>query len=101
MLRRHGPIPVDDPIIARQLAEMGLRGVMPLAGLIASGLGHLQTRTNLRIILEKPRCRCWSMLVVGTASDAAIRGAWVAPGVLMNSAIGCSTRKSRCAWPKR
>lgn len=52
----------DDPIIARQLAEMGCIAVMPLAGLIGTGLG-ICNPYNLQIILEEPRCRCWWMPV--------------------------------------
>src|SRR5690606_9446007 len=42
----------DDPIIARQLAEIGCVAVMPLAGLIGTGLG-ICNPYNLRIILEE------------------------------------------------
>ncbi|MCH1243633.1 thiazole synthase, partial [Pseudomonas aeruginosa] len=44
----------DDPIIARQLAEIGCIAVMPPAGLIGSGLGICNPH-NLRIILEEAK----------------------------------------------
>jgi thiazole synthase len=44
----------DDPIIARQLAEIGCCAVMPLAGLIGTGLG-ICNPYNLQIILEESK----------------------------------------------
>ena len=44
----------DDPIIARQLAEAGCIAVMPLAGLIGTGLG-ICNPYNLQIILEESK----------------------------------------------
>ncbi len=61
----------DDPIIARQLAEIGCIAVMPLAGLIGSGLG-ICNPYNLRIILEEAKVPVLVDAGVGTASDAAI-----------------------------
>ena len=42
----------DDPIIARQLEEIGCVAVMPLASLIGSGMGILNP-WNLQIIIEQ------------------------------------------------
>ena len=42
----------DDPIIAKQLEEIGCVAVMPLASLIGSGMGILNP-WNLQIIIEK------------------------------------------------
>ncbi len=50
----------DDPIIARQLAEMGCIAVMPLAGLIGTGW-ESATRTTCASSSRKRPCRCWSM----------------------------------------
>src|SRR5690606_13904619 len=61
----------DDPIIARQLAEIGCVAVMPLAGLIGSGLG-ICNPYNLRIILEESKVPVLVDAGVGTASDATI-----------------------------
>ena len=76
----------DDPIIARQLAEMGCVAVMPLAGLIGSGLG-ICNPYNLRIILEEATVPVLVDAGVGTASDAAIAMELGCEGVLMNTAI--------------
>ena len=76
----------DDPIIARQLAEMGCIAVMPLAGLIGTGLG-ICNPYNLRIILEEARVPVLVDAGVGTASDATIAMEMGCAAVLMNSAI--------------
>ena len=44
----------DDPIIAKQLEEIGCVAVMPLASLIGSGMGILNP-WNLQLILEKAK----------------------------------------------
>ena len=76
----------DDPIIARQLAEMGCIAVMPLAGLIGTGLG-ICNPYNLRIILEEAKVPVLVDAGVGTASDATIAMELGCEAVLMNSAI--------------
>ncbi|MBX9913802.1 MAG: thiazole synthase [Pseudomonadaceae bacterium] len=76
----------DDPIIARQLGEMGCIAVMPLAGLIGSGLG-ICNPYNLRIILEEAKVPVLVDAGVGTASDASIAMELGCAAVLMNSAI--------------
>ena len=76
----------DDPIIARQLGEMGCVAVMPLAGLIGSGLG-ICNPYNLRIILEEAKVPVLVDAGVGTASDASIAMELGCAAVLMNSAI--------------
>ena len=76
----------DDPIIARQLAEIGCIAVMPLAGLIGSGLG-ICNPYNLRIILEESKVPVLVDAGVGTASDATIAMELGCEAVLLNSAI--------------
>jgi len=76
----------DDPIIARQLAEMGCIAIMPLAGLIGTGLG-ICNPYNLRIILEEASVPVLVDAGVGTASDATIAMELGCAAVLMNSAI--------------
>ena len=76
----------DDPIIARELAAMGCVAVMPLAGLIGSGMG-ICNPWNLRIILEEASVPVLVDAGVGTASDATIAMELGCAGVLMNSAI--------------
>lgn len=76
----------DDPIIARELEAIGCIAVMPLAGLIGSGLG-ICNPYNLKIILEEARVPVLVDAGVGTASDAAIAMEMGCAAVLMNSAI--------------
>ncbi|MFD1259565.1 thiazole synthase [Entomomonas asaccharolytica] len=76
----------DDPIIARQLAEIGCIAVMPLAGLIGSGMG-ICNPYNLQIILEEAKIPVLVDAGVGTASDATIAMELGCDAVLMNSAI--------------
>lgn len=76
----------DDPVIARQLAEIGCCAVMPLAGLIGTGLGICNPH-NLQIILEEATVPVLVDAGVGTASDATIAMEMGCEAVLMNSAI--------------
>lgn len=79
----------DDPIVAKQLEEMGCVAIMPLGSLIGSGLGILNPH-NINIIMESA---CVPVLVdagVGTASDAAIAMEMGCEGVLMNTAIAAA-----------
>lgn len=76
----------DDPIVARELEQIGCVAVMPLAGLIGSGLG-ICNPYNLRIILEEASVPVLVDAGVGTASDAAIAMELGCAGVLMNTAI--------------
>lgn len=76
----------DDPIIARELEAIGCIAVMPLAGLIGTGLG-ICNPYNLRIILEVAKIPVLVDAGVGTASDATIAMEMGCAAVLMNSAI--------------
>ncbi|MCK5696518.1 MAG: thiazole synthase [Gammaproteobacteria bacterium] len=76
----------DDPIIAKQLEEMGCVAVMPLAGLIGSGLGICNPH-NIRLIKENAKVPILVDAGVGTASDAAIAMEIGCDAVLMNTAI--------------
>jgi len=76
----------DDPIMAKQLEEMGCVAVMPLASLIGSGMGILNP-WNLRIILDNARVPVLVDAGIGTASDATIAMELGCDGVLMNTAI--------------
>lgn len=76
----------DDPIIARELEVIGCIAVMPLAGLIGTGLG-ICNPYNLRIILEEAKIPVLVDAGVGTASDATIAMEMGCAAVLMNSAI--------------
>ena len=76
----------DDPIIARQLEDIGCVAIMPLASLIGSGMGILNP-WNLQLILERVQVPVIVDAGVGTASDAAIAMELGCAGVLMNTAI--------------
>ena len=76
----------DDPIIARQLEEIGCVAVMPLAAPIGSGLG-IQNKWSLLEIVENAKVPIIVDAGVGTASDAAIAMELGCDGVLMNTAI--------------
>ena len=76
----------DDPIVARELEQIGCVAIMPLASLIGSGMGILNP-WNLRLILEQARVPVLVDAGVGTASDAAIAMELGCAGVLMNTAI--------------
>nr|WP_294840780.1 thiazole synthase [uncultured Methylotenera sp.] len=79
----------DDPIIAKQLEEIGCCAVMPLASLIGSGMGILNP-WNLQIIIENAKIPVLVDAGVGTASDAAIAMELGCQGVLMNTAIAAA-----------
>ena len=79
----------DDPIVARQLEEIGCVAVMPLASLIGSGMGILNP-WNLQIIIENAKVPVLVDAGVGTASDAAIAMELGCDGVLMNTAIAAA-----------
>jgi thiazole synthase len=76
----------DDPIIAKQLEEIGCAAVMPLAAPIGSGLG-IQNRFSILTIVENAKVPILVDAGVGTASDAAIAMELGCDGVLMNTAI--------------
>jgi len=76
----------DDPIIAKQLEDIGCCAIMPLASLIGSGMGILNP-WNLEIIIDKAIVPVIVDAGVGTASDASIAMELGCDGVLMNTAI--------------
>ncbi|MFM2434290.1 MAG: hypothetical protein RL063_269 [Pseudomonadota bacterium] len=86
----------DDPIIAKQLEEIGCCAVMPLASLIGSGMGILNP-WNLQIIIANAQIPVLVDAGVGTASDAAIAMELGCQGVLMNTAIAAAGDPVRMA----
>jgi thiazole synthase len=86
----------DDPIIARQLEEIGCVAIMPLASLIGSGMGILNP-WNLQIIIANAKVPVLVDAGVGTASDAAIAMELGCDGVLMNTAIATAKDPIRMA----
>lgn len=79
----------DDPVIAKQLEDMGCVAVMPLAAPIGSGLG-IRNPYNILEIIENANVPIIVDAGVGTASDAAIAMELGCDGVLMNTAIAAA-----------
>jgi len=79
----------DDPILAKELENIGCVAVMPLAAPIGSGLG-VQNPYNIQLILEEAKVPIIVDAGVGTASDAAVAMELGCDGVLMNTAIAAA-----------
>jgi thiazole synthase len=90
----------DDPILARQLEDLGCVAVMPLASLIGSGMGILNP-WNLQIIIDRVRVPVLVDAGIGTASDASIAMELGCDGVLMNTAIAKAKEPVRMARAMR
>jgi thiazole synthase len=80
------PYTNDDPVLARQLQEVGCAAVMPLGAPIGSGMG-IRNPYNLRIIVEGARVPVILDAGIGTASDAAMAMELGCDGVLLASAV--------------
>lgn len=76
----------DDPVVAKQLENIGCVSIMPLAAPIGSGLG-IQNFYNLRTIIANSKIPVIVDAGVGTASDSTIAMELGCDGVLMNTAI--------------
>ena len=76
----------DDPILCKELDDIGCVSIMPLAAPIGSGLG-ITNPYNIEIILENSNKPIIVDAGVGTASDASIAMELGCEGVLMNTAI--------------
>jgi len=76
----------SDPILAKQLEEIGCSTLMPLGSPIGSGQG-LQNKFNLKIIIENSNIPVIIDAGIGTASDAAEAMELGASAILLNTAI--------------
>ena len=76
----------DDPLLARQLEDVGASAIMPLASPIGSGLG-IQNKINISLIIKQSKVPVIIDAGIGTASDATIAMELGCDGVLINSAI--------------
>lgn len=76
----------DDPLMAKQLEDIGCCAIMPLAAPIGSGLG-IQNPLNIQLIVEQSHVPVLVDAGVGTASDASVAMELGCDGVLMNTAI--------------
>lgn len=79
----------DDPLIAKELENIGCISVMPLGSAIGSGIGIIN-EFNIRKIVENANVPIIIDAGVGTASDACIAMELGCDGVLMNTAIACA-----------
>jgi len=76
----------DDPIVAKELEEIGCCAIMPLGSLIGSGQG-ISNPFNIKLIKDNSSVPVLIDAGVGCASDAARAMELGCDGVLMNSAI--------------
>src|SRR5204862_5177382 len=90
MLVREGfvvlPYINDDPVLARQLEEIGCATVMPLASPIGSGQGMVNF-SQIRIIIEQASVPVVVDAGIGAPSDAALAMELGAAACLVNTAI--------------
>ncbi|MFQ6015699.1 MAG: thiazole synthase [Anaerolineae bacterium] len=77
----------DDPILARQLEELGTATVMPLAAPIGSGQGFTVNFEKIRIIIEQANIPVVVDAGLGVPSDAALAMEIGSDAVLVNTAI--------------
>ena len=85
-----------DPVLAKRLAEVGCATVMPLAAPIGSNRG-LQTRDQLRIIIEQATVPVVVDAGLGMPSHAAEAIELGADAVLVNTAIAIADNPVRMA----
>lgn len=90
----------DDPVLCRQLAEIGCAAVMPLAAPIGSGLG-IRNPYNLRIILEQAKVPVIVDAGVGTASDCAVAMELGVEAILLNTAVASAREPVKMAQAMR
>ena len=76
----------DDPLLAKELENLGASAIMPLASPIGSGLG-IQNKTNISLIIKQSKVPVIVDAGIGTASDATVAMELGCDGVLINTAI--------------
>ena len=86
----------DDPIVAKELENIGCECVMPLGSAIGSGIGIIN-EYNIKEIIENATVPIIVDAGVGTASDACIAMELGCDGVLMNTAIACAKKPIKMA----
>jgi len=90
----------DDPVVCKQLEEVGCAAVMPLAAPIGSGLGVCNPYT-IAIIKQRAKVPVIVDAGVGTASDAAIAMELGVDALLMNTGIAAAREPVRMASAMR
>jgi len=86
-----------DPVLAKRLQEAGAATVMPLGSPIGSNRG-LQTRDQIRIIIEQATVPVVVDAGLGAPSHAAEAMEIGADAVLVNTAIAIASDPNRMAW---
>ncbi len=90
----------DDPVMAKQLEDIGVPVVMPAGAPIGSGQGILN-RNNIRIILERAEVPIVVDAGVGTASDVSQAFELGCAAVLLNTGIAGAKDPIRMAVAMR
>jgi thiazole synthase len=86
----------DDPVLARQLEEVGCATVMPLAAPIGSGQGLVHF-DRIQIIIEQANVPVVVDAGIGVPSDASLAMEIGADAVLVNSAIALARNPAEMA----
>lgn len=86
-----------DPMLAKQLEEVGCAAVMPLGSPIGSGQG-LQNPFNLSVIIDNSNIPIIIDAGIGTASEASHAMELGADGVLINTAIAQAISPQKMAY---
>ncbi len=94
------PYTNDDPVVARQLEEVGCAAVMPLGSPIGSGLG-IRNPHNFQLITERAGVPVVLDAGAGTASDAALAMELGCAGVMLASAVTRARRPAVMAAAMR
>ena len=79
----------DDPVVAKELENIGCECIMPLGSAIGSGIGIIN-EYNITEIVENATVPVIVDAGVGTASDACVAMELGCDGLLMNTAIACA-----------
>nr|YP_009398183.1 thiG protein [Thaumatella adunca]ARW67369.1 thiG protein [Thaumatella adunca] len=87
------PYIYPDPILAKQLEDIGCKTIMPLGSPIGSGQG-LQNLKNIQIIIENAKIPVIIDAGIGKASEASQAMEIGASAVLLNTAVAESTHPS-------
>jgi thiazole synthase len=85
-----------DPVLAKRLQDVGVATVMPLGSPIGSNRG-IQTRDQIRIIIEKATVPVVVDAGLGAPSHAAEAMEMGADAVLVNTAIAVASDPNRIA----
>nr|YP_010336394.1 thiamin biosynthesis protein G [Goniotrichopsis reniformis]UNJ14800.1 thiamin biosynthesis protein G [Goniotrichopsis reniformis] len=85
-----------DPILAKQLEEVGCAAIMPLGSPIGTGQG-LQTVSNIKIIVEYSNVPVIIDAGIGTSSDAVEAMELGASAILVNTCIARATSSEAMA----